>query len=109
MAETIKKLTIEGYKSIHKLEDFELGPLNVLIGANGAGKSNFVGFFGFLRELVDQRLQRTVAVGGGADAFLFPGPKKPRGSTEVSTSAMTPIDSRWRPRRKDDSSSRKRT
>jgi predicted ATPase len=55
MAETIKKLTIEGYKSIRKLEDFPLGALNVLIGANGAGKSNFVGFFRLLRNSPAQR------------------------------------------------------
>ncbi len=30
MANTIKKLTIEGFKSIRKLEDFPLFPLNVL-------------------------------------------------------------------------------
>jgi predicted ATPase len=50
MSDTIKKLTIEGFKSIRKLEDFELGSLNVLIGANGAGKSNFVGFFRLLHD-----------------------------------------------------------
>jgi predicted ATPase len=49
MADTIEKLTIEGFKSIRKLEDFQLGALNVLIGANGAGKTNFVSFFRFLR------------------------------------------------------------
>jgi len=75
MSETIKKLTIEGFKSIRKLEDFELRSLNVLIGANGAGKSNFVGFFRLLRELIDQRLQLAVATEGGADACLHLGPK----------------------------------
>jgi len=75
MSDTIKKLTIEGFKSIRKLEDFELRSLNVLIGANGAGKSNFVGFFRLLRELIEQRLQRTIAVEGGADACLYMGPK----------------------------------
>ena len=76
MAETIKKLTIEGFKSIRKLEDFELRPLNVLIGANGAGKSNFVSFFRLLRELIEQRLQVALAtVEGGADACLHLGPK----------------------------------
>ncbi len=76
MAETIKKLTIEGYKSIRKLEDFPLGALNVLIGANGAGKSNFVGFFRLLRELIEQRLQVALAtIEGGADACLYLGPK----------------------------------
>src|SRR5436309_2423336 len=75
MSDTIKKLTIEGFKSIRKLEDFRLKSLNVLIGANGAGKSNFVGFFHLLRELVEQRLQVTVAIEGGADACLYLGPK----------------------------------
>jgi predicted ATPase len=76
MADTIKKLTIEGFKSIRKLEDFELRDLNVLIGSNGAGKSNFVGFFRLLREMIDQRLQVALqTVEGGADACLYMGPK----------------------------------
>ncbi len=75
MSDTIKRLTIEGFKSIRKLEDFALSPLNVLIGANGAGKSNFVAFFRLLREIIDQRLQQTVAMEGGADAQLYLGPK----------------------------------
>src|SRR5271169_4010727 len=76
MADTIKKLTIEGFKSIRKLEDFPLGALNVLIGANGAGKSNFVGFFRLLREMIEQRLQVTLATTeGGADACPYLGPK----------------------------------
>ena len=75
MSDTIKRLTVEGFKSIRKLEDFELRALNVLIGANGAGKSNFVAFFRLLREIIDQRLQQTVAIEGGADAQLYLGPK----------------------------------
>jgi predicted ATPase len=76
MAETIKKLTIEGFKSIRRLEDFELRALNVLIGANGAGKSNFVSFFWLLREMIEQRLQLALATTeGGADACLYLGPK----------------------------------
>jgi predicted ATPase len=76
MSNTIKKLTIEGFKSIRKLEDFQLSPLNVLIGANGAGKSNFVGFFRLLREMIEQRLQVALATSeGGADGCLFLGPK----------------------------------
>jgi predicted ATPase len=75
MSDTIKRLTIEGFKSIRKLEDFELRSLNVLIGANGAGKSNFVEFFRLLRELIAQRLQTFVNTTGGADAYLYLGPK----------------------------------
>lgn len=76
MSETISRLTIEGFKSIRKLDDFELRPLNVLIGSNGAGKSNFVGFFRLLRELIEQRLQVALsATEGGADGSLYMGPK----------------------------------
>lgn len=41
----LKRLSIRGFKSIRELEDFELRNLNVLIGANGAGKSNFIALF----------------------------------------------------------------
>jgi predicted ATPase len=75
MGEPIKKLTIEGFKSIRELKDFELRPLNVLIGANGAGKSNFVQFFRLLHEMVEQRLQKFVTIEGGPAALLYMGMK----------------------------------
>lgn len=75
MAKPIDTITIKGFKSIRSLESFRLRPLNILIGANGAGKSNFVSFFSFLHELVDGRLALTVNKGGGADAHLHLGPK----------------------------------
>lgn len=75
MGTPISKITIKGFKSIRSLERFQLESLNILIGANGAGKSNFVDFFRLLREMVDQRLQITIAKKGGADAHLYLGPK----------------------------------
>lgn len=75
MGTPISEITIKGFKSIRNLERFELNSLNILIGANGAGKSNFVDFFRLLREMVDQRLQITIAKKGGADAHLYLGPK----------------------------------
>ncbi|MCF5087562.1 AAA family ATPase, partial [Pseudomonas gessardii] len=53
----IHKLSISGFKSIRKMKDLQLSNLNVLIGANGAGKSNFVAYFRMLSELVEGRLQ----------------------------------------------------
>src|SRR5262245_15871102 len=73
MGRSIDTLTIKGYKSIRSLEHFALRPLNVLIGANGAGKSNFVSFFSFLRLVADENLQFTV--GNDADGLLHLGPK----------------------------------
>jgi predicted ATPase len=75
MGQSIDKITLQGFKSIRSLEDFELGPVNVLIGANGSGKSNFVSFFSLLREMVEGRLQKAVNKAGGADVHLFLGPK----------------------------------
>ncbi len=74
----IQKLTVKGYKSIASLESFELRPLNVLIGANGAGKSNFIGLFRLLNEMYEQKLQLYVELQGGPDALLHFG----RGTTE---------------------------
>ena len=39
----IEWMEIHGIKSIGKLR-LDLRPVNVLVGSNGAGKSNFVGF-----------------------------------------------------------------
>lgn len=71
----LDKLTIKGFKSIRELEDFELRKLNILIGANGAGKSNFIELFRMLRTMMDQNLNYYVMKQGGADDFLFNGPK----------------------------------
>ncbi|WP_219899603.1 AAA family ATPase [Zobellella taiwanensis] len=67
---TIKHLSISGFKSIRHLERLPLGSLNVLIGANGAGKSNFVDYFRMLPELIKGRLQRWSSKQGGAERIL---------------------------------------
>lgn len=69
----LEKLTIKGFKSIRSLENLELRKLNVLIGANSAGKSNFIAFFRLLNELIEGRLQLHVAQRGGPDALLHYG------------------------------------
>lgn len=66
----IRSLTLSGYKSIQSLQDFKFSDLNVLIGANGAGKSNFISVFKLLNEMYEQRLQLYVQKQGGPDALL---------------------------------------
>ncbi len=75
MRRIVDRITIKGFKSIRSLKSFELGPVNVLIGANGSGKSNFVSLFALLHEIVEQRMQLAVEKAGGADTFLFLGPE----------------------------------
>lgn len=72
----IKYLTIRGFQSIQRLDNFELASLNVLIGANGTGKSNFVSYFRMLGELAEQRLQVWVTKQGGAERLLTFGIKE---------------------------------
>jgi predicted ATPase len=70
----LERIEITGYKSIRELQ-LDLEPLNVLIGANGAGKSNLISVFQLLNEIVRENLSRYVVQAGGADAFLYYGRK----------------------------------
>ena len=70
----LKRVEIHGYRSI-KDADLELRRLNVFIGANGAGKSNFVSFFKMLNEMMAGRLQEYIGRSGRGQSFLHFGPK----------------------------------
>lgn len=72
----IDKITIKGFKSIRELVDFELRDLNVIVGANGAGKSNFIQVFKMLRAMASGALQDYVVRRGGANALFFNGVKQ---------------------------------
>ena len=63
-------VTVSGFKSIARIEKLTLGPLTVLIGPNGSGKTNFVGVFSFLNAIREGGLQRYVVKAGGADKVL---------------------------------------
>lgn len=73
-SDQISRLVLHGYKSIADC-DIKLGMLNVLIGANGAGKSNFISFFRLINRILDEQLQTTVSLMGGPDAVLHFGRK----------------------------------
>lgn len=75
MGEKLESVTISGYKSIQDLGAFPLRDLNVIVGANGAGKSNFISFFKLLRSFVEGYLNEFVKNQGGADAILYNGVK----------------------------------
>ena len=70
----MNSIEIKGYKSI-KNQTIQLRPINILIGANGSGKSNLLSFFTFVRNMYVRNLQAFVSLNGGMDAFLFQGRK----------------------------------
>lgn len=72
---TLQHIHIKGFKSIKEL-DLELRAMNVLIGANGAGKSNFVSFFKMLGEMARGRLQHFVLKAGRSHDLLHFGPRQ---------------------------------
>ena len=71
----LSRIVLRGFKSIREC-DLRLTELNVLIGSNGAGKSNFIGFFSLIQQMLEGNLQRFVSRQGGPDALLHFGRKK---------------------------------
>ena len=69
----LRTIKIKGFRSI-KETVLKLRPLNVLIGANGAGKSNLIAFFKLVNELMGGRFQQHVGATGRATANLYFGP-----------------------------------
>lgn len=73
----LRRLKLEGFKSIKEL-DLEMRPINILIGANGSGKSNFISLFTFLRYLSEGKLQAYIEKQGYASTFFHFGSKNTR-------------------------------
>ena len=75
MYASLDKLTIHGFKSIKELRDLQLKKLNVFVGANGCGKSNFISFFKMLHSLMDGNLFEYLRKNGGIGDILYNGRK----------------------------------
>lgn len=75
MSVRLNRLSIEGFKTIRHIDGFEPRGMNVLIGGNGAGKSNFISFFRLMQWMLipPGQLQVYVANHGGASSFLSDG------------------------------------
>lgn len=69
MAIHVRSIEVAGFASIRHAE-IELRDLNVLIGANGAGKSNVVRVFELLGRIADDELGLFVGYAGGAASLL---------------------------------------
>lgn len=66
----IEQITIKNYKSIRDMDSLPLHRINVLIGENGAGKSNFISFFEMINAIYNQRFAQYILQRGGIDRFL---------------------------------------
>ncbi len=59
----IKKIKVSNFKSF-KEQEIEFSDLNVIVGANGSGKSNFINIFKFLKSIYNNDLQDAVSDNG---------------------------------------------
>ena len=70
----LSRIVIHGFKSIREC-DLKMKDLNVLVGPNGGGKSNFFQFFDLVQQQLEGKLQLYVGRYGGPDAMLHFGRK----------------------------------
>src|SRR2546427_2964075 len=88
----LTRLQLRGFKSIEHLPGLEFRSLNVIIGANGAGKSNLVAFFRMLSWMSASpgNLQFHLSRSGGANSLLHDGNARTpqmEASLEIKTDA----------------------
>lgn len=78
MGTYLRSIALAGYRSYgNDLEknQVDLKNLNVIIGANGAGKSNLISFLEMISYMMTRGLRSYVAKQGGADSLLYFGSK----------------------------------
>lgn len=71
----LTRLAIAGYRSLRDLR-LELGPLNIVTGANGSGKSSLYRALGLLADVAQGRVLQSLASEGGLASTLWAGPEK---------------------------------
>ena len=73
----INRFSVKGFRSLKDVGTISFPDLAVIIGSNGAGKSNCIKFFEMLSFMLrSQNLSEFVAKNGGADDQLFMGARK---------------------------------
>lgn len=84
----LSRITISGYKSIRNC-DVSFGKTNVLIGCNGAGKTNFVSAFAMLQNILSKNLQLSSAQ-RGINSLFYNGTKS---TEEISMEVFFGVNS----------------
>jgi len=70
----ITRLAISGYRSLRDVR-MALGPLNVVTGANGSGKSSLYRALKLLADIAQGRVIQSLAAEGGLPSTLWAGPE----------------------------------
>lgn len=74
----LKRIELSGFKSIGSDKnslDLELSDINIIIGANGSGKTNLLSFFKMLNYMMTGAFQNYIGKYGSAENLLYFGSK----------------------------------
>src|SRR5579872_4349349 len=71
----ITRAAIAGYRSLREVR-LRLGPLNIVTGANGSGKSSLYRALRLLADVAQGRIIQSLAAEGGLASTLWAGPEK---------------------------------
>lgn len=90
----LTNIHLNGFKSIDSEgQDIPLGDITLLLGANGAGKSNLLSFFKMLNYMTTGALQVYIGKSGFADSLLYYGSKKTsRLQADITFTSLTDRD-----------------
>lgn len=81
----LKSINIQGYRPFRNFTA-PLEPLEIIVGANGAGKSSLFEFLKFLRDSLFQDIPPEIVPGSiGQQIFHIPGPEKFQWDIEIDT------------------------
>ncbi|MCF8532332.1 MAG: AAA family ATPase [Reyranella sp.] len=71
----ITRLCVSGYRSLRDVR-LEIGPLTVIGGANGSGKSSLYRALRLLADIAQGRIIQSLALEGGLSSVLWAGPEQ---------------------------------
>lgn len=84
-------LKIHGYRPFREFEA-SLKPLEVIVGANGSGKSSLFEFLRFLRDSIYSEIPAEIIPGSiGQQIFHIPGPEKFQWDIEIDMGQLVPL------------------
>lgn len=87
----LPSIRVQGYRPFEDIT-FSLRPLQVIVGANGSGKSSLFEFLKFIRDACYQEIPPEIVAGTiGQQIFHKPGPDKFWWSAEIDLGADVPL------------------
>lgn len=86
MHRRLLELEVQNFRSLRQVS-IPLGPLNVLVGPNGVGKTNLLDVFRFLADIIQTDIEPALERRGGFESTAFRGGSKPPSNIRIRLKA----------------------